>query len=210
MRAWQPTPVFLPGVSHGQRSLVGFSPWGSHRVGHDSSDLAHTHVYAPSTSSNNCPQRIRFSRKLCDPRIPYSFTKWISILRSWEYGIGLDLEKLTTNWRTADVSLEVCVGRLEWLGPAAWVGQGVRDICRWNSLCRGSKKSAWHVHKILSRHPWSCHHPKCPIFISSYFLSSFPFSVQSSEIISISCHKSRNHWNIFMGNLPTQPEHPHF
>ena len=25
---WQPTPVFLPGESHGQRSLVGYSPWG--------------------------------------------------------------------------------------------------------------------------------------------------------------------------------------
>ena len=27
-RKWQPTPVFLPGKSHGQRSLAGFSPWG--------------------------------------------------------------------------------------------------------------------------------------------------------------------------------------
>ena len=27
-RAWQPTPVFLPGESHGWRSLVGYSPWG--------------------------------------------------------------------------------------------------------------------------------------------------------------------------------------
>ena len=27
-RAWQPTPVFLPGESCGQRSLVGYSPWG--------------------------------------------------------------------------------------------------------------------------------------------------------------------------------------
>ena len=27
-RAGQPTPVFLPGESHGQRSLVGYSPWG--------------------------------------------------------------------------------------------------------------------------------------------------------------------------------------
>jgi len=25
---WQPTPVFLPGKSHGQRSLVGYIPWG--------------------------------------------------------------------------------------------------------------------------------------------------------------------------------------
>ena len=29
-RAWQPTPVFLPGESHGQRSLAGYSP-GHHR-----------------------------------------------------------------------------------------------------------------------------------------------------------------------------------
>ena len=27
-RKWQPTPVFLPGISHGQRSLAGYSPWG--------------------------------------------------------------------------------------------------------------------------------------------------------------------------------------
>ena len=26
-RKWQPTPVFLPGESHGQRNLVGCSPW---------------------------------------------------------------------------------------------------------------------------------------------------------------------------------------
>ena len=28
IRHWQPTPVLLPGKSHGQRSLVGCSPWG--------------------------------------------------------------------------------------------------------------------------------------------------------------------------------------
>ena len=28
-RAWPPTPVFLPGESHGQRSLVGYSPWAA-------------------------------------------------------------------------------------------------------------------------------------------------------------------------------------
>ena len=26
--AWQPTPVFLPGESRGQRSLVSYGPWG--------------------------------------------------------------------------------------------------------------------------------------------------------------------------------------
>ena len=27
-RKWQPIPVLLPGISHGWRSLVGYSPWG--------------------------------------------------------------------------------------------------------------------------------------------------------------------------------------
>ena len=27
-RKWQPTPVLLPGKSHGRKSLVGYSPWG--------------------------------------------------------------------------------------------------------------------------------------------------------------------------------------
>ena len=40
-RAWKPTPVFLPGESHGQRSQAGYGPW-DHRVGQDWSDLAHT------------------------------------------------------------------------------------------------------------------------------------------------------------------------
>ena len=40
----QPTPVFLPGKSHGQRSLVDYSLW-DHRVRHDWSYLAHTHAW---------------------------------------------------------------------------------------------------------------------------------------------------------------------
>ena len=34
-RKWQPTPVFWPGESHGQRSLAGYRPWGRKRVGHN-------------------------------------------------------------------------------------------------------------------------------------------------------------------------------
>ena len=34
-RQWLPTPVLLPGKSHGWRSLVGCSPWGHLRVGHN-------------------------------------------------------------------------------------------------------------------------------------------------------------------------------
>ena len=42
-RKWQPTPVFLPGKSHRQRSLVGYSPW-DHRVGHDLSTKEQMHT----------------------------------------------------------------------------------------------------------------------------------------------------------------------
>ena len=30
-KKWQPTPLFLPGKSHGQRSLAGYTSWG-HKV----------------------------------------------------------------------------------------------------------------------------------------------------------------------------------
>ena len=40
-RQWQPTPVLLPGKSHGQRSLVGCSPWG--RLESDMTELLHFH-----------------------------------------------------------------------------------------------------------------------------------------------------------------------
>ena len=66
-RKWQSTPVLLPGKSHGQRSLVGYSPWGGKesdttewssssviqagdcRVGRDWNDLAHTRAHSPGT-----------------------------------------------------------------------------------------------------------------------------------------------------------------
>ena len=34
-RKWQPTPVFLHGKSHGQKSMECYSSWGCKRVGHD-------------------------------------------------------------------------------------------------------------------------------------------------------------------------------
>ena len=45
-RKWQPTPVFLPGKSHGQRSLVGYSPKSceeSDMTEHTLQKLPHSH-----------------------------------------------------------------------------------------------------------------------------------------------------------------------
>jgi len=41
-RKWQPTPVFLPGKFHGQRSLAGYSLWGQ-----ESDTTEHTHTQVP-------------------------------------------------------------------------------------------------------------------------------------------------------------------
>ena len=46
-RKWQPTLVFLPGKSHGQRSLVGCSPWGRKESGTaEATEHAHTHMFS--------------------------------------------------------------------------------------------------------------------------------------------------------------------
>ena len=49
-RAWQPTPVFLPGESHGQRSLAGYSPRG-HKGLDTTEETLHT---CPVCISNQC------------------------------------------------------------------------------------------------------------------------------------------------------------
>ena len=44
-RKWQPTPVFLPGESHGWRNLVGYSPWGCKEW--DTIEWFHFHFFSP-------------------------------------------------------------------------------------------------------------------------------------------------------------------
>ena len=43
-RKWQPTPVFLPEKSHGQRSLVGYSPWGRKESDATERRSVHAHI----------------------------------------------------------------------------------------------------------------------------------------------------------------------
>ena len=47
-RRWQSTPVFLPGKSHGQRSLEGYSPWSQKSWTRLSTHThTHTHTHTP-------------------------------------------------------------------------------------------------------------------------------------------------------------------
>ena len=71
-RKWQPTPVFLPGKSRGQRSLVGYSAWDC-RVRHDWAQAGthaytHTHTHTRTHTHALCPWRTVFTWRasLCD------------------------------------------------------------------------------------------------------------------------------------------------
>ena len=61
-REWQPTPVFLPGESHGQRSLAGYSPWG--RQESAMTEHASTSLLSGET---------KHDRNLCDQPLVYTF-----------------------------------------------------------------------------------------------------------------------------------------
>ena len=73
-REWQPTPVFLPGESHGQKSLVGYSLW----VTKSQTQLSSGHcavlccavVQSPSLSSSLGPHGLQHTRRPCSPPPP--------------------------------------------------------------------------------------------------------------------------------------------
>ena len=50
-RQWHPTPVLLPGKSHGRRSLVGWSPWGCKES--DMTEQLHFHFSLPCLGAGN-------------------------------------------------------------------------------------------------------------------------------------------------------------
>ena len=50
-KQWQPTPVLLPGKSHGRRSLVGYSPWGHEEL--DTTERLHFHFSLSCTGEGN-------------------------------------------------------------------------------------------------------------------------------------------------------------
>ena len=49
---WQPTPVFLPGESHGQRSLAGCSRWGC-KESDTAEQLIHFHTEPKQMAENH-------------------------------------------------------------------------------------------------------------------------------------------------------------
>ena len=82
---WQPTPAFLPGEFHGQRSLAGYSPWGC-KESDTTKRLSLSHSYV------NIPHIFYFfTVHFLDPFICWwtqvvfmSWMVWIMLQRTWE------------------------------------------------------------------------------------------------------------------------------
>ena len=76
-RKWQPTPVFLPGESHGQRSLAGYSPWGRK----ESDATEHTYIIRNLNSLYfDCNFSVGVLEELCLKNNPYPVTCLLEML----------------------------------------------------------------------------------------------------------------------------------
>ena len=76
-RKWQPTPVFLPGESHGQRSLVGYSPQG--RKESDTTEQLHFTHNLFGERFSGIYQNFKCAYILFDPEIPF-LTTWHTVI----------------------------------------------------------------------------------------------------------------------------------
>ena len=80
-RAGQPTPVFLPGESHGQRSLAGYSPWGCK----ESEKIEHARVHMSVRAQENFPGNASCSfLKVTWPEAPPVL--WHPAVQGWRGG----------------------------------------------------------------------------------------------------------------------------
>ena len=118
-REWLPTPIFLPGESHGQRRLVGSGPLGHKRVRHDWSDLAHMNKTSKTINRTAAAKSLQSCPTLCDPidgsppgsHVPGILQartlKWIDISFSnaWKWKVKVKslspVQLLATPWTAA-------------------------------------------------------------------------------------------------------------
>ena len=87
-RKWQPTPGFLPGEPHGQRSLVSYSPWGSKESA--MTELLSTHTVREATlileeiKRISTPARTKYnSRKSIFSKKHFSCCLFFSKKKKW-------------------------------------------------------------------------------------------------------------------------------
>ena len=153
---WHPTPVLLPGKSHGQRSLVGCSPWG--REESDTLEWLHFHFSLSCIGEGNgnmlqcsCLENPREGGAWWAAvyRVTQSRTrlKWLSSSSSSSSSAQLCLP-LCDPWcldgKESACSVETQVQSLGWEDPLEKGKVTHYSVLAWNSMDRGSWWAAVH------------------------------------------------------------------
>ena len=109
-RQWHPTPVLLPGKSHGQRSLVGCSPWGHEES--DTTEWLHFHFSLSCIGEGN-GNPLQCSC-LENPRDGGAW--WAAV-----FGVAQSrtrLKRLSSS--SSSSSMDICLSSFSALSPVKW------------------------------------------------------------------------------------------
>ena len=74
---WLPTPVVFPGEFHGQRSLMGYSPW-SHKELNTTEQLTHTRMYNTHTHTHTHTRQYEIIMKAAIDREKFKDRVWVT------------------------------------------------------------------------------------------------------------------------------------
>ena len=131
----QPAPVFLPGESHGQRNLVGYSPW-DRKVGHDWNNLACIHAQAEDCGGFRCSQYGNSLHPLVGSGLLWMLTKNMSE--------GPEEASIATQGGRAGVDCGHCWGSVRPTSPA------VRSVCPGSQDWGGASWLLDHCSKLFA------------------------------------------------------------
>ena len=114
-RRWHPTPVLLPGKSHGRRSPVGCSPWGLSES--DRTERLHFH-FSPSCigEGNGNPLQYSFLENPRDRGAWWAAVYGVAQSRTW-------LKRLSSSSSRAMLSI---FAYASWSSPVCLLG---RNVC---------------------------------------------------------------------------------
>ena len=116
-RKWQPTPVFMPRKFHGQRSLVGYNPWG--RKASDANENTHNNpvytqhqgVLRGRESHSELPQNHTQGQRPSGGRVAEKGMSTMSQRHFWALGAEGHTVQLTTSsvtWTSYSAGLSLC------------------------------------------------------------------------------------------------------
>ena len=110
-RKWQPAPGFLPGKSHGQRSLAGYSPWGHRELDtSEASEHTHTRARVESTGAHISGCAVPKSVKhlfLPVPATSFLFPLLLIVTTQFQF-MEIRLKRQVLQWSLCPLFLDSC------------------------------------------------------------------------------------------------------